>query len=404
MRSIYKTVITTMAKRANKYIVAVIASLIFFGCVYDFDPSEYWDYNEAIVVEGDIIIGEYSYFRVSKTDSLSGDYGDIKYFENLRIWVEDENGNQIYGSLKYNADARGYFHAINTTSCSKDGKYRLCIEMMDGKKYASELMQVNIAPHIDSLSYSIPPDRSALIVEVTTHDSNSDSPIYCKWNFEEDWEFTNRIHADIKYNPYTFTIQELEPEERWVRRYCWNKSVINKTTVASSERIANNIIYREPVTTIAKDNKKISYLYSILVSQTAMTKDGYIYWETLNKNTNQTGGLFAPQPSELRGNVVCESNPQEQVLGYVNVTTVEKRRLFIECYNIGVYSPEDDCSQSSEPSEMWQAAYSAGKLPVMYDEEVSGNVLWADRKCVDCRYEGTKRKPSFWPNNHDEQY
>ncbi len=402
MRGIYKTTIKNMTKRVNKYIVAVIASVLFFGCVYDFDPSEYWDYKEAVVIEGDIIIGDYSYFRVSKTDSLSGYYGDIEYFENLKIWVEDEHGNKSYGYLEYNIDTRSYFYAVNTTDYSIDGKYKLGVDIPDCGQYESELMKVNIAPPIDSISYSIPPDRGSLTIDVTTHDSNSDSPIYCKWSFEEDWEFTNRIWSSLEFNPYTLQVQELDTDKKWAMRYCWNKSVINKSVVASSERIANNIIYREPVTTIAKDNKKISYLYSILVSQTAMTKDGYIYWETLNKNTNQTGGLFAPQPSELKGNIVCVSDSREPVLGYVNVTTVEKRRLFIECYNIGIYSPADDCSQLSEPSDRWYAAYSSGMLPVMYDEEVLGNVLWADKKCVDCRYEGTKRKPSFWPNNHDE--
>ncbi len=404
MRRIYKTAVATMTKRANKYIVAVIASLMFFGCVYDFDPSEYWDYKEAVVIEGDIIIGDYSYFRVSKTDSLSASYNNIKYLENLRIWVEDEHGNKLYGNLKYNPSAQGYYHAVNTTDSDVAGKYKLGVDIPGYGVYESELMPVQIAPPIDSVSYSVAPDGVSLSVDVTTHDSDNKDILYCKWSFEEDWEFSNRYMPKIGYDMYSRTMFVLEDEQIFPTRYCWNKSGNNSVTVGSAERVADNIIYRKPITSIANTDLKISYLYSILVSQTALNKDGYIYWSTLQKNTNQTGGLFAPQPSELRGNIRSVNNPEESVLGYVNVSTVSRKRIFIECYNLGIYTASD-CDARLVEKEGWPDAF-RGELPYMFFINEAGyedhtQAYWAKDFCVDCRTLGSKNKPSFWPNDHE---
>ena len=45
------------------------AALTCVSCIYDFDP-QVEDASQFVVVEGDILIGDYSYFRVSESRNL----------------------------------------------------------------------------------------------------------------------------------------------------------------------------------------------------------------------------------------------------------------------------------------------------------------------------------------------
>ena len=69
--------------------------------------------------------------------------------------------------------------------------------------------------------------------------------------------------------------------------------------------------------------------YSILLRQESLTKKAYEYLLLMKKNTESLGSIFDPQPSDLKGNIQCISNPDEGVIGYVTASSLSEKRIFI---------------------------------------------------------------------------
>ncbi len=393
-------------RKIAKYIFVLAASVMCCQCVYDFDPTDFWDVDDVIVIEGDILVGENSYFKVSKTIALSDT--SYNHISNATVWVEDAGGKTW--NAKLGNDGR---YMANTSDMDVNGRYRLCVEIPERGRYESALMDVMMPPPIDSVSYTIADDKSSLSIFVSTHDADNPDNKYYKWNYEEDWEFTSKYMPQVEYIPGTGFIPgqgaqpgklvELPPQERGRRYYCWNKDHEGEIVIASTEKMSENIIYNERLKTIPNSDYRLSYLYSILVKQTALTKEGYLYWETLMKNTNETGGLFAPQPSELRGNIYSVTDKEEFVLGYINASAVAKERIFINCREKKLFRwPWPDVMYLAGKSK-WSQEYKFGRRPVNYhidanNQIVADTVWWTTQpRCVDCRLIGTNNRPSFWP-------
>jgi len=166
--------------------------------------------------------------------------------------------------------------------------------------------------------------------------------------------------------------------------------------------LSGNLIYEKKLLTIDPVDDKISYLYSILVKQWAVSKAGYSYLNNLQNNIDEAGSIFAPQPSELKGNIECITSPEEVVIGYVDVATVTEKRLYIT---------EKEVRDSGRRSWACMLKEAEGKGATRDTMMKYGLVILnasadlklaslTEQRCVDCRLKGNKRKPYFWPNNH----
>ncbi len=385
-------------RKFAKYIFVLAVTVICCQCVYDFDPADFWEVDDVIVIEGDILVGDNSFFRISRTLALSDTvYNQIT---DATVWVEDAAGKRWNASLW--GDGR---YMANTSGLDVNGRYKLCVEIPERGRYESQLLDVMIPPPIDSVTYTVAENKSSLSIFVSTHDSKNPDNKYYKWDYEEDWEFTAKYMPEVKYIPNENgsggRLVELSPQERGMRYYCWNKDYEGDIVVASTEKMTENIIDKERLKTIYNNDFRLSRLYSILVKQTALNREGYLYWETLMKNTYETGGLFAPQPSELRGNIYSVTDKDEFVLGYINASAVSKERIFINCRQLSIFRwPLPDVMSLVSRSQ-WSLEYRFGHRPISYDREnpmVKDKVWWTTQpRCVDCRLMGTNSRPSFWP-------
>jgi hypothetical protein len=284
-----------------------------------------------------------------------------------------------------------------------NGKYRLCVSIPGRGEYRSAFKEVYQSPQIDSITFSISKDRQAVQFEVSTHNNASD-PLYCKWSFEENWESNAplipylRAEKDLVDN--TIVLKDLTETERIRRSVCYSKGVSKDIYIASTEKLSKNVIYKERLNSVAATDRRLSSLYALTVTQTALDKEAYKYWEGIKASVSGTGGLFAPMPNEIRGNIVCDTNPQENVLGYVNVTTQTTIRRFVYWQEHAIYSHL--CSDETYPSDQWLDLYTSGVVPVRYGETEKGvvnknEVYWASATCADCRLYSNATRPDFWP-------
>ena len=109
----------------------------------------------------------------------------------------------------------------------------------------------------------------------------------------------------------------------------WKYNNSSSILLGSSARLQSDVIFEAPLTYIPKNDEKTSVRYSVLVKQYALDKAGYEFYELMKRNTESLGTIFDVQPSEIKGNIQCVSDPTETVIGYVSASTVAQKRVFL---------------------------------------------------------------------------
>jgi hypothetical protein len=189
----------------------------------------------------------------------------------------------------------------------------------------------------------------------------------------------------------------LQPEE--YRTTCFKTFYSTNILLASSAAFSSDVISHQLINRIPNDNSKISDRYSISVGQYALTAEAYQYWSVLKQNSEETGGLFDPQPSQLKSNIHCIDQPDEPVIGYLSASSEQRKRIFIKNNEL---KDRKETTYSALCKETLVARDSAAYfladgnyLPAYYLS--NGPLAIAPRACVDCRVGGgTTTKPSFW--------
>jgi hypothetical protein len=134
-----------------------------------------------------------------------------------------------------------------------------------------------------------------------------------------------------------------------------------------------------------------------------LTKEAYQFFQTLQKNTQQTGTLFDPQPSQLPTNFHCLTNPGEKIIGFIYATNITERRIFIshrQVENWHYQGQAQDCDNLvhtfANPVDFRIFDYPDTSFAPYYFQSGGGLVL-VRKSCTYCTYYGGSNvKPSFW--------
>ena len=373
------------------------------SCVYDFHPD--WQGQAGFVaIEGDILVGDTSRFEVRFSTDL-----------------EDENnvGEPLTYTLRVEADDGTVYplqdSIVDLTKAGLTQEYRLVVEVQSPfrRTYASAWAPVQVSPPIDSLSYAINAERTALDINVSTH---SDAPVgYYRWSASETWEYHSTYYAEYFFAPagtvYRGRVIEQNSlvayEEGDNVYYCWdsgNRSdiLLGSTVELTEDRLVDHCLY-----SFSNTDRKVSVVYFVELSQIRLTEEAYRFWETVRNNSSNVGGLFSPEPSELRGNIVNVDDPDELVLGYVSVSTCTCKKMFVNNYDTRFSRWEGSSYNIVEPfpdtPDQWRSYY-GWRYRFGWFEMKEGGVMqtvWTPIECIDCRASGgTKERPWWWISNH----
>ncbi|MBS1604310.1 MAG: DUF4249 family protein, partial [Bacteroidetes bacterium] len=149
-----------------------------------------------------------------------------------------------------------------------------------------------------------------------------------------------------------------------------------------------------------RGSQKLSDRYSMLATQYVLSADAYKYWQIMQKNTQNLGSLFDPQPSQLQGNYHCISQPTTPVIGYLSASPLQQLRLFIPNSQVHNWDTAHDECQAiywySDPNDFHNYNYTDTLYGPWYFVSGGGLVL-TKRTCIDCRLQGgSTQRPSFW--------
>jgi Domain of unknown function (DUF4249) len=369
------------------------------ACKEPFYPQNVEGNPGFLVVDGFINAGnDSSFIRLTRTASLN-DSSTITELHS-KVYVSDAYG----GVFPLSELANGYY-GTDRLDLVQDRTYKLNIQTSDGRTYISDSFPVLKTPPIDSLSWV--EDSVGVSTYAYTHDPTNQTKYY-RWTYVETWRYDAGIASNIYWDGSH--VLSIPPDQQIYS--CWMNHKSTNLILATTQNLTTDTVNHQLISEVPSGSEKISVRYSILVNQFAITKEAFEYWMNLKTNTELTGSLFDPMPSQVTGNLHCLTHPSELVLGYIGASTVSNMRIFVKVTDLTSWHYRPywiDCVQPSS----YRISVSAGdpaKYDKLYDDLLAPNHLYtlidfpnsaayimAPNYCADCRdHGGSNQKPSFW--------
>lgn len=398
-----------------KKIALYLAGLLLTAsCIYPFEP-ETPPVDRCLVFEGNLVIGESSTMSVRLLQPLSGSIVTATDTWNINgeARVECTDGTVINGVPRLRGSNEVAF-IFNLTNASAKEAYRVWFTDDETKKvYRSNWMKVEKAPLIERIDFV--PDDKNVKVRLTLTGPTDDTRYFC-WTYTEDWE----IHSDFlplylyRYGVDPYNIRGLAYEEiqgEYDKYYCWNRASSKELFVADTRDLNSRTLPARQIAEFGRTTPRCQELYCISVTAYGISADRYAYIHHMNEVSNIQGDLFSPNPSAMRGNLRCEQDSTELVLGYVGVCQTTMTRAFFEGtryytgrvdYSVRFFPNLSEPLEAESNEKGYDYFYRLDNRPLylVADENGDEKMQWAPRRCVDCTVHGTKNKPSYWPNSH----
>jgi hypothetical protein len=344
-----------------------------------------------LVVEGYISANSQTEFSLSRSIELPGDSA-IPVVTGASVQVEGSDSS-VYAL----ADQGNGTYGDTTLSLNPALQYRLRIHTPNGESYLSDFVPVKVTPPIDSVNW-VYEGANGVNIYVNTHDPNNATRYY-QWKYTETWVYYSPQSSYWVYDTADNTVIQRTPDQLNYR--CWTSVSNTDLLIDNTTKLAQDVVYEYPLVNIPDNSVELSSLYSIQVSQYALTEEAYNFILQMQVNTQSLGSVFDVQPTELTGNLHCLNNPGEQVIGYVAAGTVQQQRIFIAENQLPAWDFIYECDTPNyvvvdNPDTLQFYFHYNGWMPL---DEVPGG--WTANKafCIDCTIRGgTTQKPSFWPN------
>jgi len=380
-----------MMKRTYLYLVFISVLLFSFACKKAFEHEAISDSPSLLVVEG--IINPGGQTKISLTRSLKlSEKTVVKTEKGAKLQIEGSN-NTIFPLTE---SAAGVY-SLPPVNLDANQQYRLRIKTLAGKEYLSELMSVRTTPAIDSLVWK--KDKDGVGIYINAHDSNNKTTYY-QWDYEETWEQRSFDYSEFIYKDAK--IQNRNPVEIPQLFTCWRTIASTNILLGSTAKLSSDVVDNFPLAHIPNAAEKLSVRYSILVRQYAIGREAYEYLTLMKRNSEQQGSLFDNQPSEIIGNIKCISDPKEQVIGFVNISQIIEKRIFIRNDQLPDWNFNMGCNilvVKAHKDSLYNAFVTGAYLVISANRGSGGIESYngSSSDCIDCRTRGGSNvKPAFW--------
>lgn len=363
----------------KKIIYITLLTFTFCGCIEEYNMPGVENMSNILVVEG-IIEDNETTIKLSKSVGIEDEI-TTNPVTNAIVHVERSDGIAFYVTSYSNGA-----YTINNRILDPSLTYKLRI-VVDGLEYESSPLSPMSTPEIQDIYLHKEAPGKNIEVCLSTQGTSENSSYYY-WSFKEDWEITSRIYAGCGYVDGKLV--------EWGANnpiyYCWVSHISRNFLIESTNKLAENKISRKVLLSVSPDNNRFSNLYYMKVSQYSIRKEAYDYYSNLQKNIESTGSIFGPIPTEMKGNIRCITDENIPVIGYIEVVKKTVKDIFF---------PKD--------ANMYEQPYMFCPVVENTHEDYNPSFLivspnpgatYAPADCVDCRLNGTKNKPDFWPNDH----
>ncbi|WP_353129311.1 DUF4249 domain-containing protein [Parapedobacter pyrenivorans] len=370
-------------------IIISVCCLLLCQCKDPFSPDIESPKQGYLVIEGFLDTANPTEIRLTRTRGLQET--EIAYENGATVTVETESGSAF--NLSFHGD--GLYSAPPLALGTE--KARLRIVTAGNVTYLSDFVESKMAPPIDSVTWERRDD--GVHVLVNTHDNHNQTHYYF-WTYEETWHFRSLYESHYEYAGDG----EVRVRENDIYN-CWSSQRSTGVYLANTTGLSDDRVIGQRLLAIPNLSEKLGVKYSILVKQYALTAEAHQYWEVLQKNTEEMGSIFDPQPSNLESNIRNVDDINEPVVGYISISTMRQKRIFIDNVELKdweIHVPfYDDCvlTQAGIP-EYDKYFRIRDYIPLFHIRDAVGRIVAYTTTfdhCADCTIRGTNVRPAFWP-------
>lgn len=379
----------------TRILLSIIALITgFTSCIEEYSPVIKESNKNKYAILGKITDNEgYQYVTISVSSPLIKPI--LKPLSGCHVDIIDSEGNNFH-LAEY---SKGNYRVWISKEHLKPGvSFQLIVQFDNGEKIISEsdVMPAK-SPSVDSVYYKIKNrptnipgvSQKGLQFFIDLKATNSTNR-YFKWEFDETWEYHSFFPIEYIWNGKK--TEEVIPVD-YSLITCWRTTSVNDIFTLSTKNLSSNSYNSLNIHFVGNLTQRLVYGYSLLVRQQAINEKAYYYWDQVRINNNQNGGLYSQQPFSIVGNLKFENSSEDEVFGIFYVASESQKRFFFhEIKNL-------DFDFSSECNLVPAVFKNIAEVPcyVVFRSD-SGEWLWAQKSCFDCRLSGgTIFKPDFWP-------
>lgn len=372
-------------------LILTLAFSCLGSCVYPYDSLPESRKGRTLVVDGRILIGGISTIHLDYVIPLSA---NSSVSPSGKAWIEDDLGNTFESASK---DPSNSFSIPTETPKAGAASYRAVVEI-DGERYFSDWVIPDKAPVIEDITFEADDNDVSVMVDLRTGESQTG---YAGFLLEETWEF----HADEFPRSYIhtdtweyFTDREIADLDSLYHHYwCYRSDTSKSVIMLDYSGLEGDVVKSFPVKRFPRTDSRNHKRYSVNVKAFSLSKDAYDYSRKLREMSNVGSDLFTPDPGVLNGNLHCETNPDQNVMGIVLAGQVTTKRAFMNGQFIKqaqAYVPFVFVEKEDMPLMYFDRMYRPVRL-LAHEDTVS--VGWAPIRCIDCvEAGGTLTPPDFW--------
>lgn len=374
--------------------ITIVLLVVISSCIESYDP-EITKYEDLLVVDGKIS-NEAGPQKVILSISSDVHHPEIIPVENAEVQIFDNLGN----TLLLNEVDPGEYHTDSMVSGIVGRSYGIEIKREDGQTYRSELEELknpvgisDVYQEIEILEFPEENDNLYGYRFYIDTELAEDKENYYLWDLEATYQYQS-----------DFTIRwYFDGELHWFHGpdslyNCWSTKKIQQIFVARTLDLIKPQLIKYPFHFVSTRTRELSVKYSLLVKQLSISKDAFTFWDDIQSQNGNTGGLYSTLPHMIKGNLTNIDAPEEPVLGYFMVAGVSEKRIVVD--------KPLDIPMQYVVCRLTEADFEAyGQMgmmdPVIYPlyaiETPGGRRALPHQNCVDCRRKGgTIKKPEYW--------
>ncbi len=311
----------------NIYIYVLISmGLIFWGCIDEIDLGEEVEFQEKLVIEGQLRKGAVSIIEIQVSQSIPYQAAPVTNFvSGGSLTLINDSGEERAipevegGRFLASIDSNDPF-AIET---GRAFKIHLSL---GGNTYESAWDTLFAVPKPDSMSIqwkrqSVLNESENIIDEnlwqayIHTPLSVDASPIRpaLKWDFSAVW-----------------SLVEYPPPPPAFARTCYISEGLNLDKIAvfdpsSSDRMRVDGLFltESPISFRVANGQYLTAL------QQSLSHSAFVYWEQVGQVVSRSGGFLETPPGKIKGNITQLEDPDKEILGLFYASEIDTVRVFM---------------------------------------------------------------------------
>jgi len=303
--------------------------------------------SEAVVVEGRLIKGNPSSISVSVQRIFAFDgTSSVLKINNVDLFTES---GSVIDLVK---DADGEFSQVfddnNPLEILSTERYKLRVELFDGRVVESDFQEIQTTNAEDQLSLSIQPrqifsedrgefvTREKVIVDLQSQISNIQSdPKRYRWTVERTFKLTD--------SPDAYLIRDPNDRQSFLMpKTCYvtdNVALTSSVLFDGNTSDKDNFMFEEEIFDGTTNDYRYSDTMYLEVVQEALSEGAFNYFDQIAKVLSRTGSMFEPPAGQITSNFTNIDNPEDDIFGYFYVTEQQRTRILVTPDMVGNPAP-----------------------------------------------------------------